>query len=246
MDQRCHQHHRGDHRDDRDRRQRSAAPERVTERPRRDEGGVLAVRARHAERRGHLLQEDDRRDPEREPLDHGPRYEREVAAEARDPGREDHDAGEHSHEEHGLDAEAGDDGHQDDGHRAGRPGHLDVGAAEDGRDHPGDDGRDESGRGAQATRHAEGQCEGKGHHADGDAGDDVLAPAAAHPGIVRAPGQHRPGPGQGREGHPFTSPSPANLTGRIARVRATGRDAPRAMRSATVAPPRAGRRGADP
>jgi hypothetical protein len=173
---------------DRQREQPEHRPLRVLGEPAEgDSGGagrVLHIRLRHAQRAGNLLGGDDNGDPDREALNQRPR---DVSQEPADPqhGGGDHDdAGEQrdrvDHRRPELRYER--DKHH--GHRAGRPGHLQVRAAEDRRDRPGDHGGDQPGRSPDSGGHAEGQRERQRHDPDRDAGRQVAPPGPPQSAVV--------------------------------------------------------------
>ncbi len=94
-----------------------------------------------------------------EPLDNRERKVPRVASDTCEGKRDKHDAGHQPDHQHPVWPEGGEDWDDHDGHRAGRAGYLQVGATEDRRDGTGDDRRDESGFGAKAGAHPEGESE---------------------------------------------------------------------------------------
>ena len=185
------------------------------------EGGdqhVLGIRSGHAERDGHLLEEDDHGDAEGEPLDHRPGHVGERAPDPRQGGGHEEQTGEDRHHQDAVDPVAGDDGDQHDGHGAGGAADLHAGAAEDPRDEPGHDGGDEAGIGAQPGADPERQGQRQRHDADGDARHEVLAPGAPDTGVVAArreeagdPGHRRGDGGRGHDRAPDSRPSSSPL-----------------------------------
>ncbi len=135
----------------------------------------MAGRDLDADRGRDLLEEDDARDPEREPLDDRPRDVRDDPAEPGEPGDEDHEPGEDGDERDGAGAVRDDDRREHDRHRPGRSGHLVVRPSEDRRDDAGDDGGDEPGGGPDAGADAERERERERDDAHGDAGEEVGA-----------------------------------------------------------------------
>ena len=96
----------------------------------RDDCGVVSFWLVDAESRRHLLQEDDDRDADGEPLDDRPRDEGDVSAET-GYGRDDEKhAGHHRHDEHSLRSVASNDWNEHDRHRPSWAGNLNVRAAE--------------------------------------------------------------------------------------------------------------------
>ena len=89
-----------------------------------------------AEGGGHLLQPDDDGDADGEPLDDRERDVAHRAPGAGDGEPEQDDPGHQPDDEDPLAAVRRDDRHQDHGHRPGRAAHLEVAAAEDGRETP--------------------------------------------------------------------------------------------------------------
>ena len=98
----------------------------------------------------YLLEPDDDCDPEREALDHGQRYELHRSSGADEREADQDEPCEHAHDEHAGGADVGHDREQHHRHRPGRPAHLQVAAAEDRSEDPGDDRRDEARSGTQA------------------------------------------------------------------------------------------------
>ena len=179
-------HHEHDEQDDADGGQaarvpRRAQPERVAQRAHRDRSGVLAVRLGDAQRRGHLLQEDDHGDADREAFDDGPRDVGEIATDAGERGREDEHACEEAHHQHGVRAVARDDRDEHHGHRAGRPRHLHARSTEHGGDDAGDDRGDESRLRTQTGRDPEREREGQRDDADGEPGNEIVLDVRGKP-----------------------------------------------------------------
>ena len=187
--------HDRDHRhDDREQEQRPCGPvpaERVADGPDGDDHRVVAIGLVDAQRPGHLLQEDDRRDPERESFDQRPRDERQIAAEPGDTGGEDQHACHQPDQEHPVDPVAGDDRDQHHGHRSCRSRHLHVRATEHGRHQTGHDRGHQPGVGAEPGRDAERQRKRERDDADGDARDHIRTPRPRQPGVVR-PSREQP------------------------------------------------------
>ena len=180
LDPHRHDHRGDDHGDDADRGEAAGdigAPESdcVTDRSRRDRCRVLPVRLRHTESGRDLLQEDDHRDPDREPLHDGPRDVREVAAHPRERGDEHEHAGDEPDDEHRVGAVTGDDRDEHHRHRPGRPRHLHVRPAEHGRDEPGDDRGDQPRLRAETGRDPERERQRQRDDTDRHPGDEIVA-----------------------------------------------------------------------
>ena len=167
---------------------------------------------------GHLLQEDDDRDAEREAFDDRPRNERHSAPEARSAGDQHDDPGEHAHHGHRGHAVRGHDRGEHDDHRAGRPRHLDVRPAEHRSDDAGDDRRDQPGRCARTGGDAESEGERQRDDSDGEPRQQVPAPRRGR--SIGSPGRWAEGRGRTR---------PCRVT-RSDRARAETRHPPRVLR----------------
>ena len=153
---------------------------------RRDDRGVLPLGFRDPEGGRHLLEQDDDRDAEGEPLDDRPRNVGEIAAQAGEGSPDDEQPGEEPDHEHGVGAMARHDRYEHDGHGPGGSRHLDPRSAEDGSDQAGDDGGDEPGLGTEAGGDPERQGQRQRHDTDGHPRHQVGSPGARQPGIVRA------------------------------------------------------------
>ena len=156
----------------------------------RDDGVRTVLAGERDSGRGeqrHLLQEDDDRDAEGEALDHRPGDERDRAPQLEQPRDQDEDPGEDAHDHDGAGAVRGDDRHEHHDHGAGRPRHLDVGPAEDGRDDPGDDRGDETHLGREAGADAEAEGERQGDDPHGESGEEIPRPACGAPAGSRTP-----------------------------------------------------------
>lgn len=141
---------------------------------------AVAVRIGDPERGRHLLQGDDHRDAGGEPLDHGDGQVVDVPTEAGEGQCDQYQPGQCPDHQHPGGAELLDHRHQHHGHRPGRPGDLEVGAAEDGGDGAGHHRRHQPGLGPEAGGDAEGQGQRQRHHGHGQPGEQVAPGRAAH------------------------------------------------------------------
>jgi hypothetical protein len=132
------------------------------------------------------LEEDDRRDAQRETLNDRPGNERDRAAKARHTCGQHEQAGKDRHQSGTAEAVLSDHRGEHHGHCPCGPGDLDVRAAEHRSHQPRDDRGDQSRRGADARADTEGQRERQRDHTDGDAGQDVTAPGPGQVGVVAA------------------------------------------------------------
>jgi hypothetical protein len=155
-------------------------------RARGDDGDLVSVRRRDAQRGRDLLQADDTGDAEGESLDDGRGDERHVTARASDGQRDEDEPGQYSDRQDPARAVGVHDRHQDDGHRAGRSGDLQIGSAEGRRDRAGDHGRGQSGGGTQAGGDAESEGQRQRHDRHGEPGDQIAPRLTNHRGEVVA------------------------------------------------------------
>ena len=163
------------------------APEPLENGGHRRHDDVLGARGQ-AERGGHLLEGDEGRDAQGEPLDDGQRDEPHVPpCTGQAHHHEDH-ARHEANDEHALGSVGRHDRHEDDGHRPGGPGDLHVTTAEQRRHDAGDDRRHQAGGGAEPRGDAEGQGQGQGHDTHGHPGEDVLTRGRHHGAQVAAAG----------------------------------------------------------
>ncbi len=157
---------------------------RVGERLQGGDDGVVAGSCLRAQRRRHLLEENDDGNAQGEALDDGAGNHGYQATEAKDSGQEHHPSGhETDHGQGGRTVESHDwsEHHH---HGTGRAGHLNVGTAEDSRHEACDDCRDETRLGSGAGTHSECERQWQGHDSDGEAGGDVALPGAGQRTVV--------------------------------------------------------------
>jgi hypothetical protein len=173
------EHDRGDRERDADRGPVRMLGE-VTDRLGRHHRRIAARGSSHTERAGDLLQPDHARDAEGEAFDHRHWDVGHGASGTQQGQRHEDDAGHQADRHDAVDPVRVHDRDQDNRHRARRTGDLEVGAAEDRGQRPGDHRRHQPGLRPGPRGDAEPERQRQRHHRDRQSGDQVAAWRAPH------------------------------------------------------------------